>query len=369
MTSEYKYQTLVDWIKGKVEAGELRPNDKLISENKLSEMFSISRQTVRHAISLLVKEGIVDSRHGSGNYISDSALKKDKGSKNIAIISTYVNDYIFPKTIEGMQKVLLNKGYRVQIMFTENSVDKEESIIRKLIDSKDIDGIIIEPTKSAIPKVDYLIYQELMDREIPSIFFNSFYPNLPIHHVSLNDELAGYMAAKYLLDAGHRSIGGIFKSDDGQGHLRYKGYMKALREAKVEMNDERIIWIDSDDQRNLLKEEKRILRRLKSCTGCLCYNDSVASDIEIICHQNDIKVPDKLSLISIDNSDAAELCRVPLTSVIHPMRRLGKKVAENLLELIEDRSFSASYEFKPEIYQRSSVVKLEENISEDKLVE
>ncbi len=364
MASEYKYQTLVEWIKDKVQAGELRPNDKLISENRLSEMFSISRQTVRHAISLLVKEGIVNSRHGSGNYISDKALKRDKGSKNIAIISTYVNDYIFPKTIEGMQKVLLSKGYTVQIMFTQNSVDKEEAIIRKLIDSKDIDGLIIEPTKSAIPKVDYFIYQELMDRGIPTIFFNSFYPNLPIHHVSINDEMAGYMATKYLLDAGHRSIGGIFKSDDGQGHLRYKGYLKALREAGLEINDERIIWIDSDDQRNFLKEEKRILRRLKSCTACLCYNDSVASDLEIICLQNNVEVPKELSLVSVDNSDVAELCMVPLTSVIHPMRRLGKKVAENLLELIEDVSFPGTYEFKPEIYQRSSVAELYKNKAE-----
>ena len=358
MASEYKYQTLVDWIKEKVHNGELKPNDKLISENKLSEMFSISRQTVRHAISFLVKEGIVNSRHGSGNYISDIALKKDKGSKNIAIISTYVNDYIFPKTIEGMQKVLLNKGYRVQIMFTQNSVDKEEAIIRKLIDSGDIDGLIIEPTKSAIPKVDYLIYQELMDRNIPTIFFNSFYPNLPIPHVSINDDMAGYTAVKHLIEAGHRNIGGIFKSDDGQGHLRYKGYMKAMKEAKAEINDESIIWIDSDDQRNLLKEEKRILRRLKSCTACLCYNDSVASDLEIICHQNDIVVPDKLSLISIDNSDAAELCMVPLTSIIYPMKKLGKKVAENLLGLIEDRAFFATYEFKPEICHRYSVTNL-----------
>ena len=361
MTSGYKYQALVDWIKDQVESGDLKPGDKLLTENKLSDMFNISRQTVRHAINLLSKEGIVKCRHGSGNYINEALGLEDNSNKNIAIISTYVNDYIFPKTIEGMQKVLHSKGYRVQILFTRNKVDKEEAILRKLIDSKDIHGLIIEPTKSALPKADYHIYEEIIEKGIPAMFFNSFYPGVNIPHVSINDELAGYMATKYLLEAGHKSIGGIFKSDDGQGHLRYKGYIRALKEAKLEINDERIIWIDSDDQRNLLKDEKRIVRRLKSCTGCLCYNDGVASDLEIICLQNNIKIPEELSLISIDNSDVAELCTVPLTSIIHPMKKLGRKVAENLLVLMNDKNFSATYEFKPEIYQRSSVARLQES--------
>ena len=37
-----KYIELVNWVKEKVESRELKPNQKLYSENELSEMFSMS---------------------------------------------------------------------------------------------------------------------------------------------------------------------------------------------------------------------------------------------------------------------------------------------------------------------------------------
>lgn len=49
------------------------------------------------------------------------------------------------------------------------------------------------------------------------MFVNSFYENLTIPHVSLDDEKAGYLATKHLLECGHTRIAGIFKADDGQG--------------------------------------------------------------------------------------------------------------------------------------------------------
>ena len=47
---EAKYIFLVNWIKDRIGTRELRPGEKLYSENELSEMFDLSRQTVRHAI-------------------------------------------------------------------------------------------------------------------------------------------------------------------------------------------------------------------------------------------------------------------------------------------------------------------------------
>ena len=62
-----------------------------------------------------------------------------------------------------------------------------------------------------------------------------------------------------------------------------------------------------------------------------------------------------LSVISIDNSNLAVLSDVSITSIPHPMEGLGKKVAENLLLMIEDKSFDGNYEFETEIIERDSV--------------
>ena len=65
---ETKYQKLSNWIKQKIETGEWKSGQKLYSENELSEMFELSRQTVRHAIHVLEEEGLVERVRGSGTY-------------------------------------------------------------------------------------------------------------------------------------------------------------------------------------------------------------------------------------------------------------------------------------------------------------
>ena len=80
-------------------------------------------------------------------------------------------------------------------------------------------------------------YQELKERGIPILFFNSRYPDLELPCVSMNDEQVGKKAVEYLIKNGHRNIGGVFKSDDGQGHLRYKGFLSGMLGAGIKVKD------------------------------------------------------------------------------------------------------------------------------------
>lgn len=152
------------------------------------------------------------------------------------------------------------------------------------------------------------------------LFINSFYPQLDAPHVSLNDKMTGKLVTNYLLQCGHRDIAAIFKGDDGQGHERYAGYLEALMEANVRIRDKRVVWIDTEILSDFKRCENWIVDRMEGCTACVCYNDDVASKFLSVCKKKGIKVPDDLSVISIDNSDIAGFCEVPLTSAENPVR-------------------------------------------------
>lgn len=352
-----KYQRLISWIKEKIDRGELAPGDKLNTEHEMSAMFQVSRQTVRHALSVLEQEGIVECRQGSGNYISGQEVprREERGSGTVVIVSTYLNAYIFPNIIEGMENVLEQNGYGVQISFTHNKTEKERSVLKRILQSRDAVGLIIEPTKSGLPNPNLDLYHKILEQKIPMLFFNSYYPEIPAPHVCLDDEKAGYTAATYLMNMGHERIGGIFKLDDGQGRRRYKGFQAALMQRGIPLKEENIIWIDTDDERTMTKDDQKILRRLRGCTGCVAYNDEVAYNLEVICARHGITIPNDLSIASIDNSEMARLCEVPLTSVIHPMEKLGEKAAQNLISLIKEPDFEATYEFPANLEIRNSV--------------
>ena len=48
-----KYTELVNWIQEQIASKKFLPGQKIYSENRLKDMFQVSRQTVRHAIAIL----------------------------------------------------------------------------------------------------------------------------------------------------------------------------------------------------------------------------------------------------------------------------------------------------------------------------
>ena len=78
MNSKAKYQLVTDWIHNRINGGELSAGDKLESENEISAMFGISRQTVRHALAQLVQEGVLVKVQGSGTYVKSREIINGK---------------------------------------------------------------------------------------------------------------------------------------------------------------------------------------------------------------------------------------------------------------------------------------------------
>lgn len=352
-----KYKEICLWIEKRLENGELKPGDKVESEYQLCRRFQVSRQTVRHAIAVLEEDGIIKRYRGSGTYISDSdqvSPKKEK-TMQIAVMTTFIQEYIFSSILRELEEQFSNAEYSLQISVTNNSVEKERFILKNILNKNTVDGLIAETTKSGLPNPNLDIYRQIMERGIPVLFINSYYPQLEAPHVSLNDKMAGKLVTKYLLQCGHQNIAAIFKGDDGQGHQRYAGYVEALMEANVKINDRRIIWADTEMLMDFEEGEEWIFRRMQGCTACVCYNDEVAGKLLSVCRKKEIRVPEDLSVISIDNSDIASFCEVPLTSAENPVQDLARAAASQMLDMIEGKKVPRSTELETEIITRNSV--------------
>lgn len=358
---QHKYEELINYIESGIADGALKPGDKMYSENQMTEMFGVSRQTVRKAIGILEDEGIVHRVRGSGTYISSEHRENQEQCNRIAVITTYVDSYIFPKTIQGIERKLFERGYTVQIAFTNNTLEREKTIVEDLLDKGDVAGIIVEGTKSGLPNPNLCLYRRLIRRGIPILFINSYYPELEVPHVSLDDVGAARRAVEYLIERGHRDIGAVLKLDDGQGRLRYLGYLQAMEAAGLTVTDSRMVWIDTDESKQLAFCADRLLPRLEGCTAALCYNDQVAFQLIQLLQERGIRVPEQLSVISIDDSDLARHSEVPITSLPHPKEKLGEKAAESLLSLMAGKR-DVTCEFDTRIVERSSVMDRQDGI-------
>ena len=128
--------------------------------------------------------------------------RADHEEKRIAVMLTYIDTYIFPIIVREIEKKVTQAGGILQIAMTDNSVAKERMHLEEFLRTRRIDGLIAEPVKSGLPNPNLDLYQKLQKSGIPVVFVNSFYENLTIPHVSLDDEKAGYLATKHLLECG-----------------------------------------------------------------------------------------------------------------------------------------------------------------------
>jgi len=349
---------IVNEVKEKINLGSLKPNDKIKSENELCAEYGLSRQTVRHAISVLENEGLVRKVKGSGTYIAENAITDKKSRNTIVVITTYVDSYIFPQMIQYMESVLSKENFNVQICFTNNRISREKTILKSIIEKDDVAGVIAEATKSHLPNPNIQYYETLCDNKIPVLFINSYYENTNIPHVTINDVQAGKIATEYLISKGHTEIGGIFKLDDGQGAKRYFGFLEAMSEADLKITGNDIIWFDTVDienSNNIKMLYDKIMVRLSSRSALVFYNDETAIKLLELFKQNGIKVPDDISVIGIDDSVISPDENVKITSVIFPTKIVAKKAATNMINMIKNPSFDGNYEFDLEIMERDSV--------------
>ena len=358
-TASPKYIDLMNWIREQIASGEFAVGMRLPSENEMGIKFSISRQTVRQATSILESEGLLERRRGSGTYIAATKSATPKNfSRNIGVVLTYSNEYIFPEIVKGIEEVLTRNGYFMQLAFTYNRVEKEAYILDIMLKSN-IDALIIEPAKSGIPFINTDFYQKIKSRGIPCIFIHAeTNPPMNIPSVRLDDYLLGRAAATCLIEHGHRNIAGIFKADDMQGQLRYSGAISGLRKYSLLASEKRMFWYTTESLQAIEKGEfdRQILERFGSATAIICYNDQMAKHIISLLQRAGKSVPEDISVIGVDDLDFES--PVGLTTFAHPKKEMGKTVAKQLLKLMENPNLNVSIKFPPELVERDSVKSL-----------
>lgn len=69
------YIKIHDAIKKDIDEGVWLIGDRLPSERDLADHFEVSRMTLRHAVTLLVEEGILERRVGSGTYVASHRVR------------------------------------------------------------------------------------------------------------------------------------------------------------------------------------------------------------------------------------------------------------------------------------------------------
>lgn len=92
-----KYVETYEEIRKLIKTRNIKPEEALPSENELTEIFGVSRGTVRQAIALLREDGIIYNQQGVGNILLDPEKNKKNGLEHINVPIFSFNNIEFTK--------------------------------------------------------------------------------------------------------------------------------------------------------------------------------------------------------------------------------------------------------------------------------
>ena len=155
--------------------------------------------------------------------------------------------------------------------------------------------------------------------------------------VSIADEEEAYRAVKTLLDAGHRRIAALVSRSDDRAisQLRYQGYVKALEESGIALDESLVISAGSFEIYDSYRAVEAALRNKTDFTALFSIADNMAIGAMRALREAGKKVPEDCSVIAIDGLEVSEYIEPPLATLCQPMEEMGRRSVEILMELLD----------------------------------
>ncbi|EKF9369934.1 substrate-binding domain-containing protein [Vibrio cholerae] len=327
----------------------------------IARLAGVSTSTVSHVInkSRFVSDEIAERVNNAAQQLNyaPSALARSlkmNRTKTIGMLVTTSTNPFFGEVVKGVERSCYHQGYNLILCNTEGDNQRMKASINTLL-QKRVDGLLLMCSTLEGERLD------VFDR----------YPDIPIvvmdwgpilfasDKIQDNSLQGGYMAAKHLIESGHKEIGCITGPlIRHQAQMRYEGYKRALAEAGIAINPDWIVESDFECEGGYQAFEK-LYQRGKLPSALFVSNDMMAMGVIQAASQRDLRVPDALSLIGYDDVHIAKFMTPALTTIHQPKYRLGKAAVDTLLYRLENPDTTAQVvQLEPTLVVRNSVRKL-----------
>nr|WP_238356043.1 substrate-binding domain-containing protein [Kribbella italica] len=283
-------------------AGLRWPGGKLPTEQQLVVEQGVSLNTVRRAVDLLVQDGLVYRRQGSGMYIADQVVGPVVG---VAVPSM---TYYYPRIIVGIERELAEHGGQMMLRSTEWDQAEERQALESLVKAG-VAGLIVAPDEPVHD--DFGLPMVLVERGLED-------PATVHEFVGSNHAAGARAAVNHLKSLGHTRIGYLERPGP---HTAPQVYAGLKDDVVLTRSTERWSTADAD----------RLLDDVLGAdvTGVICFADREANLLLTAALARGIEVPRQLSVISYDD-EVADLSDVPLTAVSPAKSEVGR-LAVNVL--------------------------------------
>ncbi|MDD5017796.1 MAG: LacI family DNA-binding transcriptional regulator [Eubacteriales bacterium] len=268
------------------------------------------------------------------NYIPN-ALAKNLRTKSSSLIGVIVADNsnpYFANSIKGVERVLSLNNYH-SIIFNSNEDPKRERMFINDLRSLNVAGIIMAPALGNKQNVEML-----KGIHIPYVLFSRYIDEITDTYVIADDISAGYLATKYLLEKKGGKVVFINSNlDVSTARNRMLGYNKAFAESGLPI-DSGLVFSGALYISDGYELTKKILKKISPPFSLLCYSDYIAIGALQALSEENIKIPQDVALMGIDNIEYSAFTNPKLSTVALPSMQIGISSANLLIKIIKSKT-------------------------------
>lgn len=282
---------------------------------------------------------------------------KNRKTKTIGVIIPNILNSFYAKVFVGIEKVADENGYNVIMCISNESLEKEEHTL-DMLSNGTIDGFVLSISEEAQKNHDYHHFISIINDGTPIVMFDRTTDQVECDKVIVDDFDSGRNATQRLIDLGCKNIALVSTLNNlGVGKLRAKGYLRALEDNNIPVNENIIIRSDSEiDLADRITD--LYTNNLVDGVFAVDENDSVAA-LKIGVKKG-YKIPKDLKIIGFaDGILASRRLSPSLTTVSQHGIEIGEVAVKLLIDRLESKEEHKPYEtvvIKTQLKERESTI-------------
>lgn len=355
MSKTALYLKIKQDIKESIDHGVLQEGDRIPSELELAEKYRVSRNPTRQALRELELAGYIVRSRRRGSFVAPRAqrmrhLRLSQG-RILALVCPPARSPHLKHIIEGFTEQAGEVGYNVLIYFMDSTTKSQAEVLNDLRHSG-LSGVALWLMEDGDKNLDALT--ACRDAAFPLVLVDRFQRGFDSDFVVSDNEAIGYETTRALIARGHRTIG-FFGSHyvNTATEDRHRGFMRALREAKLDRPQELSAALSPRDDSRAYAIHRVVAHKSRP-TAFFCAEAWIA-----ILAANELRrlgyaMPGDVELASVDDGELPPNSGVTDIRVQQRSVEMGRAAVATLIRRIEEPHASLRRTYlKPEFSLKS----------------
>ncbi len=251
-------------------------------------------------------------------------------SNTIGVIVPQLVHHFFSCVLSGIERAAAHAGYNILVAQSNESYEQEVKIAHSFLTAR-VCGVIASLAKGTS---HYEHYQELLDNDIPIVFYDRICTGLKTERVVVDDYAGAFAAVEYMIQTGCKRI--FFYGADPHLEItknRRNGYLDAMKKYKMPTDEGMIQLCDTRERAIALTPD--LLESACPPDGFFAVNDETASGILYACKLTGKRVPEEVSICGFSDGAIAQSTDPKLTTVEQHGEEVGRSAFDILIDKLE----------------------------------